>query len=100
MNVSLLFVLHIIIFSLAIFGSVLVLYILRKYLIIVLHNIDWFPAAKFCSLLLLKMPLKILIKLFISCHYHLSSTSFLLVSVSSIAYAISYTSEARVSLLP
>lgn len=99
MNVSLLFVLHIIIFSLAIFGSVLVLYILRKYLIIVLHNIDWFPAAKFCSLLLL-MPLKILIKLFISCHYHLSSTSFLLVSVSSIAYAISYTSEARVSLLP
>lgn len=99
MSVSLLFVLHVIIFSLAIFVSVLVLCTLRKYLIIVLHNIDWFPAAKFCSLLLL-MPLKILVKLFISCHYHLSSTSFLLVSISSIAYAISYTSEARFSLLP
>lgn len=99
MSVSLLFVLHVIIFSLAIFVSVLVLCTLRKYLIIVLHNIDWFPAAKFCSLLLL-MPLKILVKLFISCHYHLSSTSFLLVSISSIAYAISYTSEARFTLLP
>ena len=70
MSVSLLFVLHSIIFSLAIFVLVLVLYILRKHLIIVFHNIDWFPTVKLCSLLLL-MPLRILIKLFISCHYHL-----------------------------
>ena len=97
MSVSLLFVLHIFIFSLAIFVLVLVLSVLRNHLIIVFRNIDWFPTVQFCSLLLLK-PLRILIKLLVSCHYHLRSTSFLLLSVSPIACAISYILEARFSL--
>lgn len=97
MSVSLSFILHVIILSLVIFILILVLYVLRKHLTIVFHNIHWFSTIKFCPLLLL-MPLKILIILFISCHYHLSSTSFLLVSISSIAYSIPYILEARFSL--
>lgn len=89
MSEPLSFILHSIIFSLAIFTLVLVLYVLRKHLTIVLDRIHRFSTINFCSFLLL-MLLKILITPFFICHYLLSSASFLFVSVSSIANSISY----------
>lgn len=80
-----------------IYSFLLVLYILREYLNAVLHNIDRLSAIKSCSLMLLTL-FKILITLFISYHYHLDSASFLLVSVSFIAYCISYILDVRFSL--